>query len=119
MAGLAARAELIRLRLKLRRVAKRLLFALAATLFLLAAVAGLHIAAVLWLARDRPVISALFIVAGADAVVAALFAAFAARDKPGAAEREALRLRRQATDGTLFATLLAALRAGRGVGKRR
>jgi hypothetical protein len=55
-----------------------------------------HIAAVLALAGHVDLLQAVLIVLAVDLVVAAVLGLLAARSAPGAAEREALALRREA-----------------------
>ncbi len=77
-----------------------------ASLFALAALGALHVAGGMALAEYVTTIHAVLIVAGIDAVVAFVLLAVAARDVPGAVEREALRLRRDAIDQALEAVVL-------------
>ncbi len=85
----AYRAERIRLRLLLRRLARRGMLAMLAAVLALNLVVMLHIAALLGLARlMRPVYAALLL-AGLDACLAAMLLAVALRVGPGATEREA------------------------------
>lgn len=97
LARVAAQAELLRLRRLARRQAMRAALAGVALLFLLACLAALHLAGYLALrgAAVAPVHAAL-IVAAADLLLGALFAALAARDVPDAVEREAAQLRETA-----------------------
>ncbi len=92
----AARAERIRLRLWLRRLARRGVLAMVAAVLLLNLTICLHVAAVLALGRWlRPEFGAL-VVAASDAGLAGLLLGLALRDHPGASEREATRLGREA-----------------------
>ena len=109
LARIAARAELLRLRHFLRRHAIRAMLGAAAFLFLLAALAGLHVAAVLALADRVTLIGAVLIVAGVDGLLAIVLAVFAARDAPGAVELEALQVRRAAVDEAVETAVLTAL----------
>jgi hypothetical protein len=117
LARIAAKAELLRLRHMLRRQAIRAALAGAAVVFLLASVAGAHVAGVLALAERVTLVDAVLIVAGIDVVIAIVFAALAARDVPGSVERAALRLRRtaveQAVDTAVLSSLLARLERAR------
>lgn len=108
LARLAAKAELLRLRQLLRRQAIRGLFALAAAVFLFAALACLHVAAALALAARMTPVQAVLILAAVDAVIAIVLLAVAARDRPGAVEREALAVRKAAVEQTVEAALVAA-----------
>lgn len=114
LARIAAQAELLRLRCALRRHAVRAVLAAFAVVFVLAALAGVHVAAVVGLTQSVTLIEALLIVVGADAVIALVLAILALRDVPGPVEREALRVRRlaseQAMETVLLATLLGSLR---------
>jgi len=114
---LAAQAEQLRLRRWARRQAGRAVLAAVAAVFCVAALAGLHIAAVLALTEHMTPMQAVLIVAGVDVVVAVVVAALAARDVPGTVERQALELRRtvvaQAVDNVIWLALLRGLRDAR------
>ena len=111
LARIAARAEWLRLRLFARRQARRAALAAVAAVFLVAALAVLHVAGAMALACVvRPIWAAL-IVAGIDVVIAAIFALLASRDRPGPAEREALQVRMVAQEEVLATVSLATLLA--------
>jgi hypothetical protein len=114
LARVAAQAELLRLRLLLRRQAVRALLAMAAAVFAAAALVALHVAGAMALAESLSVVQATLVVAGVDALIALILMALAARDTPGAVEREALQLRRraldEATEAVVLTTLLGSLR---------
>lgn len=114
LARVAAQAEALRLRHLLRRQVTRVALAAVAAVFALGALIALHIAGAMALAEHISVIQSVLVVAGADAVVAIVLLAVAARDVPGAVEREALQLRRtavaQAMDAVVLATIFAGLR---------
>ena len=93
LARLGAEAELLRLKLAASRTAVRLALAALAALFLACALAGLHVAAVLWLAGPLGPVGAVLAVAGGDLLIAALLVLIAARSVPGAMEAEARGLR--------------------------
>ena len=96
-----ARAEQIRLRLWLRRLARRGVLAMVASVLLLNLVFLLHVAAVLALSRWlRPVYGAVA-VAAADAVVAVGLLRMAISNKPGASERQARTLSADARQGLM------------------
>jgi len=109
LARIAAQAELLRLRHLLRRQAVRVVLGAAAALFLLATLAGLHVAGALALAEHVTTIQAVLIVAAVDAVLAIALGLLAARDAPSAVEREALQVRRAATDQLVETVVLTAL----------
>ena len=73
-ARIAAQAELLRLRHLVRRQAMRVVFAVVAATFLLAALIGLHVACALLLAEYLSPVQASLIVAGVDLVVAIVLA---------------------------------------------
>ncbi len=114
LARVAAQAEALRLRQLLRRQVTLVALAAFAGVFALGALIALHIAGAGALAEHISVIQSVLVVAGADAVVAIVLLAVAARDVPGAVEREALQLRRtavaQAMDAVVLATIFAGLR---------
>jgi uncharacterized membrane protein (DUF485 family) len=109
LARIAAQAELLRLRALLRRQATRVAFAVVAGFFLLAALVGAHVAGAMALAEHVTPIQAALIVAGIDLLIAIILAAIAARDTPGAVEREALALRREAVDQAIETAMVASL----------
>ena len=95
---IAAAAEAIRIRKLARRQTVRVVMGVIALVFLAGAIASGHLAGYLAL-RDvvAPVHAALIIV-GADIVLCLIFVLLAARSRPGAVEREALAVRRQAVE---------------------
>jgi hypothetical protein len=109
LAEIAARAEVLRLRALARRQAGRAVLAAVAAVFLLAALMGAHAAAAIALSEWVRPVYAVLIVAGADLLMALIFALLARRDRPGQAEREALALRRQVRQQLALQTLLSAL----------
>jgi hypothetical protein len=111
LARIAAQAELLYLRRLARRQGVRLAFALAASVFLLAALAVLHVAAVLALNGPLTPLHAVLIVAAADLAVGVVLALLAARDRPDAVEREAIALRDAACGQIKQAAAMAALTA--------
>lgn len=96
LARVVAEAEALRWRHLLRRQRTRVVLGAIAGMFGLACVAALHIAAGLALTRVLEPLYAVLVVAGVDLVIAAALGALAARDVPGAVEREALQLRETA-----------------------
>jgi hypothetical protein len=109
LARIAAQAELLRLRLLLRRQANRAMLAVAAVFCAVAALATLHVAAAMALAEYVTRLHAVLIVAAFDAALALLLAALAARDTPGEIEREALRLRRAAVEQAIDTVAVTSL----------
>jgi hypothetical protein len=97
LAGVAARAERLRLRRLARRMAIRAALGATAAVFAVLALAGLHIAIALCLAERMPARHAVLWVAAGDVVLALLLAWLTIRlTRPGLAEREALAVREQA-----------------------
>jgi hypothetical protein len=97
LARIAAQAETLRLRAMATRIAIRVLLAVIALLFLIGAVVFAHIAAWLWL--DRPGLVSAGILGGVDLGLAVILVILASRSGPGAVEREAVVVRRQALKG--------------------
>jgi uncharacterized membrane protein len=97
LARIAVQAEVIRLRAMASRIAVRVLLVVIALLFVIGAIVFAHIAAWLWL--DRPALASAGILGGVDLGVAVIFAILATRSGPGAPEREAIAVRRQALEG--------------------
>ncbi len=93
LARMTAAAEGMRLRLALRRLVLRTILGLIAAGFALAGLAFAHLAGVLALMPVLGPLRAVLVVLAADIVLAILLLAMAARLQPGAAEREAARLR--------------------------
>jgi uncharacterized membrane protein len=89
-------AEKLRLRQQAKRMATRGAMGAVAGVFVLLALIALHAAAVMALAAYVTLWQAALIVAGADIVVALILGLLAARDHPGAVEREALAVRQAA-----------------------
>jgi hypothetical protein len=109
LARVAAQAEILRVRHLLRRQVIRAALAAGAVVFVLAALVGLHVAAVMALEERVTPIEAVAIVAAADAVIAIVLAILAARDVPGLAEQEALRVRRLAVEEAVETAVVIAL----------
>ncbi|HKM61307.1 MAG TPA: hypothetical protein VJY39_02340 [Acidisphaera sp.] len=93
---IAAEAEAIRIRQLTRRQITRVVMGAVALIFLAAALASAHAAAYFALRNSVAPVYAALIIVGADVVLCAIFAMFAARSSPGSVEREALEVRRQA-----------------------
>jgi hypothetical protein len=109
LARVAAEAEGLRLRERMRRSATRAAFASVALGFLAGAVVFAHIAAWFWLRLAWEAQHAALIVAGADLVLAIFLALLAARSSPGRVELEALAVRRQAIDSAASTLAFSAL----------
>jgi hypothetical protein len=109
LARIAAEAEGVRLRERMRRTAARAAFALVAMAFLAGAVVFAHIAAWFWLRLSWDAQYAALIVAGFDLVLAILLALLAARSSPGRVELEALAVRRHAIDSAASTLAFSAL----------
>ncbi len=95
----AIQAELLRLSAQAQRTAMRVAWAAIALVFAAAAIACIHVAVMAKLLGSMGLIEASLIVAAADAIIAGMLAALAARSRPGRAELEALALRRQIWNG--------------------
>ena len=123
----AAEAELLRLRLLLARQGRRAAFGVIGVIFMLGMLVLAEVAGWQLLRLYVEPISATLTLLGINFVIAALFGMLAARSSPGHAEREALRIRRQALDAAQGALSLTAavpvastlLRLGRRGGGRR
>jgi hypothetical protein len=97
LARIAVQSEAIRLRAMASRTAARVLLAVIALPFLLGAVVFAHMAAWFWL--DQSGLASAGILGGVDLGLAVIFAILAKRSAPGAVEREAIAVRRQALAG--------------------
>jgi hypothetical protein len=106
---IAAEAEGLRLRERMRRTATRAAFGIVAMGFFAGAVVFAHVAAWFWLRLAWEAQHAALIVAGADLVVAILLALLAARSSPGRVELEALAVRRRAIDSVASTLAFSAL----------
>ena len=109
LARVAAEAEGLRLRERMRRTAMRAAFGIVAMGFLAAAVVFAHVAAWFWLRVAWEAQYAALIVAGADLLLAILLAMLAARSSPGRVELEALAVRRRAIDSAASTLAFSAL----------
>ncbi len=89
-------AEALRLRQMADRTAYRAAFAAVAVVFIVAAIAALHVAGAMYLATMMPPADASLVVAGIDVVIAAIFGVVALTKGPGQIEREALAIRQTA-----------------------
>jgi hypothetical protein len=98
LARVAAEAEGLRLRERMRRTAMRAAFGIIAMGFLAGAVVFAHVAAWFWLRVAWEARHAALIVAGGDLVLAILLALLAARSSPSRVELEALAVRRRAIE---------------------
>jgi hypothetical protein len=97
LAGVAAQAERLRLHCLARRMAIRAALGGVAAVFVLLALAGAHVAVVVYLAACIPVTHAVLWVMAGDLLLALLFAWLALRmSRPGPAERDARLLRDEA-----------------------
>ncbi len=106
---IAAQAEGLRWRRLVRRQIMRGIYGAVAAVFALGLLAWLHIAAALALTpRVGPVWAAL-ILAGVDLVIAGIFGAIAASDKPDRIEREALLVRDEARSQIAEAAVMTAV----------
>ena len=97
LAGVAAQAERLRLRRLARRMALRAALGGVAAVFVVLALAGVHVAVVIHLAGCMPVEHAVLWVVAGDVLLALLFAWLALRlSRLGPSEREARLLRDEA-----------------------
>jgi len=108
LARAAAEAEGLRLRLLARRQVARLVCAVIALVFLVAALAVAHVLAWLGLRAYFNNLYSLLIVLAADCLLLLIFALLAAISSPGAMEREALEIRQSAVSqlGASVTTLM-------------
>jgi hypothetical protein len=112
LARIAAEAEGLRLRRQARRTAVRVAVGVIALIFLGWALAFAHVAAWYWLREGvgwaQP--ATAMAITGADLVIAAFLALFAARSSPGRVEMDALQVRQRAlesaTSGFALTTML-------------
>jgi hypothetical protein len=109
LARVAAEAEGLRLRERMRRTATRVAFGVVAMGFLAAAVVFGHIAAWFWLRVAWEARHAALIIAGVDLVLAILLGVLAARSSPGRVEQEALAVRRRAIESAASTLAFSAL----------
>ncbi|HEY0419459.1 MAG TPA: hypothetical protein VGC80_08065 [Acetobacteraceae bacterium] len=105
LAGVARRAETLRLRELAARTVRRVIFAVVAVLLGLLAFFFIHVFAVVAIAKATGPLWALVIVIALDLIVAGVLAQMALNSKPGHDEIAALNLRR---------TALAEMKAGAG-----
>ncbi|MCX7377397.1 MAG: phage holin family protein [Alphaproteobacteria bacterium] len=101
----AAQAELLRLKQEGRRIARNTAMMAAATLFVLFALAMLHVAAVAWIATRTGTPAAVLWVALGDAILAAILFALGRR-KTDKVALEALNIRRRALHEIGTATMV-------------
>ena len=105
---IAAEAEVLRLRSMLARQARRAAFGVGALIFSLALLALAEIAGWQALRLFVESIPATLMLLVINLVIAAVLAAIAARSSPSHAERELLRVRRDALDGAKGALSITA-----------
>jgi hypothetical protein len=111
LARIAAEAEGLRLRLRAQRTATRVVFGIAALVFLMGAVVFVHLAAWFWLRTSWTGQTTALTLACADVVMALLLGLLAARSSPSRVELEAMAVRRRALEaasGTIAWTSIAA-----------
>lgn len=101
----AAQAELLRLKQEGKRIARNMAMMAAATLFVLFALAMLHVAAVAWLATRTGTPAAMLWVALGDVIIATILFALGRR-KTDKVALEALTIRRRALHEIGTATIL-------------
>lgn len=101
----AAQAELLRLKQEGKRIARNTAMIAAATLFVLFALAMLHVAAVAWLATRTGTPAAMLWVALGDVIIATILFALG-RCKTDKVALEALTIRRRALHEIGTATIL-------------
>jgi hypothetical protein len=109
LAQLAARAELLRLRLLLRRHVVRVVMGGVAAVFLIGMLTSLHVAGAIELTRYVPAYQAVLIVAAVDLVIGIVFMLLAMRDTPSSGELEAMQVRKAAQAQMMEAAALTTL----------
>jgi hypothetical protein len=109
LARVAAQAELLYLRRRLRRTALRGLWGLFALLFLVGALTAGHVAGAMALAERMTSVQAVLAVGAIDLVICVVFAVLAGRDAPDRVEREALEVRDMARSHIVSSAATAAL----------
>ncbi|GAN77966.1 hypothetical protein [Acidisphaera rubrifaciens] len=110
LARAAAEAEGLRLQRLVRRQVLRVVYAVVALIFLVAALGVGHVVGWMLLRARMTDLQALLALLGGDALLLVVFGLLAAVSHPGAVEREALEVRRAATsqlgrDVTAWVTL--------------
>jgi hypothetical protein len=96
LAQVAAEAEQLRLRRRIRRTVKRIILGVIGGLWLVGALGCAHVAAWLWLAPQYGAVPAALGLTVLDLVVGCVLLTCAMRLGPDAAEREALQIRENA-----------------------
>ena len=109
LARIAAEAEGLRLRQRVRRAAIRTAFGILAMGCLAGAVVFGHVSAWFWLRLYWESLHTALILTGADVVLAAVLALLAARSSPGRVELDALAVRRQAIERATSTLAFSAL----------
>jgi fatty acid desaturase len=120
----AFQAELLRLKLMLRRQARRGVMGAIAAAFAFFLLAMLHLAGFEFLTAQMQAGYAALIVAGTDVVLALIFGLAAMRGRPSTSEHEASRISREARTElaaslSTFALVTPIVRAAGGAGKLR
>jgi hypothetical protein len=118
LARVAGSAEVLRLRLMMKRQVNRVIFAVVALVFVAWMVAMLEASAVVALEPHFGLLYSLLMVAGGNLVVGAILLFLASRDAPSTSETQALDMRRQAlvsmrSAGLIMAALQGAWRLAR------
>jgi hypothetical protein len=113
LARVAAQAEILRLREFANRTVTRIVLAVVAVFFLVAALVAVHVAAGMALTPRFGPLWATLIVGAVDLVIALILAAIASSSKPSRIEREAMEVRRtaqaQLTEAVAVTTLIGPL----------
>lgn len=102
-------AEVLRLRLQLRRNLNRVIYGAVAAVFLIFVLAFLHVALWSWLAGHMAGGWASLVVCAVDLVITGILGALALFSSPGQAETEALAVRRQALNDAAGSLTVMAL----------
>ena len=102
-------AEVLRLRLQLRRNLNRVVYGAVAVVFLMFVIAFLHVALWQWLASHMSGGWASLAVCAVDLVITGVLGALALYSSPSAAETEALAVRRTALNDAAGSLTVAAL----------
>ena len=109
LARIAMEAESLRLREMAKRAALRMVWLYLAMAMLFCALGFGHLAAWFWLRETLSALRTAGVFAAADLVLALVLTWLAFRSSPGAAEREALAVRRRAVDDAMESLSVSAL----------
>jgi hypothetical protein len=111
LARIMAEAEGLRLRRLIRRTLRQAIYGVIALVFVLGALAWLHVTGYLALRENLKAVYAALIVVGVDVVIAGIFGLMASSSSPDRVEREALQLRNTARNQLAITTASASVLA--------